>query len=118
LELEGNCRALALIFAYGRSDLASGIAARMETINHIGKCVVEGLAFFYLGGIVIGMMLIFYLVIRGMFFSPESIKDSRHQQAASMVFMMLRCLRIVWWATLISGLAWIAIAVVFRIVHG
>lgn len=89
----------------------------METINYLGKYVVESLAFFFIVGVAIWMVLLFFTFISVLFFS-EGTEDSRYKRMMSTVFLLLRSLRIVWWAGLITALAWIAIGVIAKIVHG
>ena len=88
----------------------------METINHVGKCVLEGFAFLFIGGVAIGMVLILFLFISVLFFS-EGSEDSRYKRIALAVSMFNRGVRIIWWAIPISALAWMAAAAVAKIIH-
>jgi len=108
---------LRLILRVASSGWGIGIVAPMEMINHIGKYVLEGFAFLFIGGVTIAMGLIFFVVIRASFFAAKGSEDSDNKRGASMVFVILRGLKMIWWGTLISGLVLAAVAVISKMIR-
>jgi hypothetical protein len=89
----------------------------METFNNIGRYTVLGLTILWMVAVVVGLVFMFYAVIRALFFSSEGIRDSHYRRVASNLFVMLRWLKVVWWVILILSLAWVVVAVIFGLVH-
>ena len=89
----------------------------METFNNIGKFTVLGLTILWMGAVLVGLVFMFYAVIRALFFSPEGIRDTHFRRIASNVFVMIRWLKVVWWVALILSLIFILVAAIFEAVH-
>jgi len=70
-----------------------------------------------MGAVLVGLVFMFYAVIRALFFSSDGIRDTHFRRIASNVFVMIRWLRVVWWVALILSLILIAVAAVSEMVH-